>query len=186
MRDLDRREFLTTTGASVASITVAGCLGGNGGNGGDGGDGGTDSNASNESNESVGANESNESTGNESDLASLDIDGEVGETPDFLEITSFSAYETLEPYDVGVMGTVENVGNNPLDNIEVVVTLNDGNTAIGEFIDTSSEDIDYLLPGNIWRFDVVFQENISEATSFTISADAEVVEEANNETNETG
>lgn len=71
------------------------------------------------------------------------------------------------------------VGDNPLDDIEIEVTLNDGDTVIGEFID-------YLRPGNNWRFDVVFEdENLSQATGFTISADAEVVEEANNETNET-
>lgn len=180
VRDLDRREFLTTTGASVAGIAVAGCLGGSddGGTGGTGGDGG------NESNESTGANESNE-TANERTPPPLDINGEIGETPDSLEITSFHAYETID--NVGVMGVVENVGNSPLDDIEIEVTLNDGDTVIGEFLDTSTEDIDYLRPGNSWRFDVVFEdENISEATSLTISADAEVIEEGNAGTNETG
>ena len=175
VRDLGRREFLTTTGASVASIAVAGCLGGNGGNGGNGGDGG---------NESTGANESNERTANERTPPPLDIDGQIGETPDSLEITSFNPYATIE--NVGVMGVAENVGDNPLDDIEIEVTLHDGDTVISEFINTSTEDIDYLPPGNDWRFDVVFEdENLSEATNFTISADAEVVEEASNETNET-
>ncbi|WP_336364563.1 FxLYD domain-containing protein [Halalkalicoccus salilacus] len=178
VRDIDRREFLTTTGASVVSIAVAGCLGGNGSDGGNGGDG------ANESNESTGANESNE-TANERTPPPLDIDGEIGDTPDSLEITSFHAYETIE--NVGVMGVAENVGNSPLDDIEIEVTLNDGDTVIGEFIDTSTEDIDYLRPGNIWRFDVVFEEeNISEATTLTISADAEVVEGGDAGTNETG
>ncbi|WP_336364575.1 FxLYD domain-containing protein [Halalkalicoccus salilacus] len=181
MRNLDRREFLTTTGASVASIAVAGCLGGNGGNG--NGDGGTGDN------ESTAGNESNESTGNETDDQSVDIDewgvtGEVGETPEYLEVTSFNAYETAD--NVGVVGVVENVGDNLLDDVEVEVTLNDGDTVLGEFVDTSTEDIDYLRPGNVWRFDVVFEdENLSDATNFTISADAEVAEELDG-TNETG
>ena len=184
MRNLDRREFLTTTGASVASIAVAGCLGGDGGDGGDGGNGGDGGHGGNESNETA-----NESTGNETDDKSVDIDdwdltGEVGETPEYLEVTSFNAYETAD--NVGVMGVVENVGDNPLDNVEVEVTLNDGDTVIGEFVDTSTEDIDYLRPGNSWRFDVVFEdENLSQATGFTISADAEVAEEIDNGANET-
>lgn len=56
------------------------------------------------------------------------------------------------------MGIVENVGDNLLADIEVGVTLNDGETVIGDFVDTSSEDIDYLRPGNNWRFDVVFED----------------------------
>ena len=185
MRDLDRRAFLTTTGASVASIALAGCLGGNGGNG-DGGNGAGD-NATGDN--ATGGNETNE-TGNETDDRSVDIDewdldGEVGETPEYLEITSFNAYETAD--NVGVMGVAENVGDNPLDDIEIEVTLNDGDTVLGEFVDTSTEDIDYLPPGNNWRFDVVFDdENLSDATGFTISAEAEVVDEADNATNETG
>ncbi|WP_336365218.1 FxLYD domain-containing protein [Halalkalicoccus salilacus] len=181
MRRLDRREFLTTTGASVASIAVAGCLGGNGGNG--NGDGGTGDNGS------TAGNESNESTGNETDDQSVDIDewdltGEVGETPEYLEITSFNPYETAD--NVGVIGVAENVGDNPLDDIEIEVSLNDGDTVIGEFIDTSTEDIDYLPPGDSWRFDVVFDdENLSDATNFTVSAEAEVVEEADTGMNET-
>ncbi|WP_336365067.1 FxLYD domain-containing protein [Halalkalicoccus salilacus] len=172
MKEFDRREFLTTTGASVASIAVAGCLGGNGGNGGDGGDGGE------------GGTDSNE-TANERTPPPLDIDGEIGETPESLEITSFNAYAMIE--NVGVMGVAENVGDNPLDDIEIEVTLNDGDTVLGEFIDTSTEDIDYLRPGNSWRFDVVFEdESLSDATNFTISADAEVVEGGDAGTNETG
>ncbi|MFC7223892.1 FxLYD domain-containing protein [Halalkalicoccus sp. GCM10025322] len=89
--------------------------------------------------------------------------------------------------NVGVMGVAENVGDDPLDDIEIEVTLNDGDTVIGEFIDTSTEDIDYLRPGNDWRFDVVFEdESLSDATNFTISADAEVVEGGDAGTNETG
>ena len=176
MGDLNRRAFLTTTGATVASVAVAGCLGGNGGDG-DGGNG------SNTSNESTG-NESNE-TGNERTPRPEDVDGEVGETPEYLEITSFSAYEMVD--NAGVMGVAENVGDAPLDDIEIEVTLNDGDTVIGEFVDTSTEDIDYLRPGNEWRFDVVFEnEDLTDATNYTISADAEVVEETANATNETG
>ena len=67
-----------------------------------------------------------------------------------------------------------------------IVAATPDETVIGKFIDTSTEDIDYLPPGNDWRFDVVFEdENLSDVTSFTISADAEVVKEGDARTNET-
>lgn len=47
--------------------------------------------------------------------------------------------------------------------------------------------VGYLRPGNNWCFDVVFDdENRLDATTFTISADAEVAEEIDHGVNETG
>lgn len=174
--ELNRRKFVSTTGAAVASLAVAGCMGNEdtGENGGNGGNGGDDGNGGN---------------GNDTDDPSVnvddqwDLDGEVGETPEYLEITSFSAYETSD--NVGVMGTVENVGNSPLDDIEIEVTLNDGDTVLGEFVDTSTEVIDSLSPGESWQFNVVFEgENLGDATDFTVSAQAEVVEDGGDEMND--
>lgn len=157
MRKPNRRAFLTATGATVTSVGVAGCLGGTGGTDG---------------------------TTNETDWPSEDVNGEVEDTPDFLEITSFDAYETGD--DVGVLGTVENVGDSPLDDINVTVTLYNEDVVLDEFVDSSTEDIDDLRPDNKWQFYVVVgDEQSAEATGFTISADAEVVEEAENGTNET-
>lgn len=176
--ELNRRKFVSTTGAAVASIAVAGCMGNNGDTGENGGNGGNGGNGSN------GGNGGNGGNGDGANQPSVDIDewgvtGEVGETPEYLEITSFSPYETAD--NVGVMGTIQNVGNNPLDDVQIEVTLNDGDTVIGEFVDTSTDDIDYLRPGNNWDFNVVFDgENLSNATNFTVSASAEVVEQANN------
>lgn len=158
VRELNRRAFLTATGATVASVGVAGCSSDSGSNGSNGG---------------------SSETG-----WSKDVSGEVEETPDSLEITSFDAYETGD--DVGVLGTVENVSDSRLDNIDVTVTLYNEDAVIGEFVDSSTEDIDDLRPGNKWQFYVVVgDEQSAEATGFTISADAEVVEGAENGTNET-
>ncbi|KYH25041.1 hypothetical protein HAPAU_28620 [Halalkalicoccus paucihalophilus] len=151
MRDLDRRAFLTTTGATVAGIAVAGCVGDTGGT------------------------DTSNGGGNGTDWPSKDIDGEIEETPEYLEIPSYSAYSTGD--DVGVLGTVENVSDSPLNDIEVTATLYNEDTVINEFVDTSTEDIDNLRPDNKWQFYVVVGDEASgEATGFTISADAEIVE----------
>ncbi|ADJ14004.1 FxLYD domain-containing protein [Halalkalicoccus jeotgali] len=149
MKELDRRALLTTTGATVASIAVAGCIGGSG--------------------------SSSDGDTNETDWPSEEVSGEIEETPEYLEIPSFNAYSTGD--DVGVLGVVENVSDNRLDDIEVTVTLYNDDTVIDAFVDASTEDIDDLRPGNRWQFYVVVGDEAgAEATSFTISAGAEVVE----------
>lgn len=154
---LDRRKFVSATGAAIASLAVAGCMGDE--------NGGGDQNG--------GGNGTNGDTGDDF----TDLDGEAGDTPNYLKITSFNAYETSD--NVGVFGVVKNVGDNPLDHLEVEVTLKDGDTVLGEVIDTAEKEIDYLQPGKQWRFNAVFDdENLSKATGFTVSADGEVVEEA--------
>lgn len=163
--EFDRRSFISATGATVASLTLAGCMGG----------GPRDQES--DPAEGSGGNETttggNETGNGDSDLT--DLDGELGETPQFLKIASFEAYETVE--DVGVFGTVKNVGDNPIDDLEVEVTLNDGDTVIGEFVDTADAERDYLPTGKQWRFNVVFEdENLSQATGFTVSADGDIVE----------
>lgn len=106
-----------------------------------------------------------------------DLDGEVGQTPEYLQIDEHSAYESGD--DVGVIGVVRNVGPRPLENVEVEVTLRDGDTVLGEFVDTSEQEIELLRPGNAWRFQVVFEdENLSRATGYTIAAEADVAREA--------
>lgn len=155
MQNITRRDLVSTAGATVASVAVAGCIG----------DSGSGSDGSG----------NNSSTGTETNWPSENVTGEVGETPSYLEITSFSAYSTGD--DVGVLGTVQNVGNDHLDNVEVEVTLHDGDTVIGEFVDASSQDIDDLRPDNKWQFYIVFEgEQASNATSYTVSADAEAIE----------
>lgn len=164
---VNRRKFLTATGATVASLAIAGCTGEQ--NGGE-------------------AAEENETDADEpagdTDDDFVDIEGEAGDTPNYLELTSFNAYETAD--NVGVFGTVKNVGDNPIEDLEVEVTLNDGDTVIGEVVDTTEQEIEVLLPGNKWQFNVTFEdENTSKATRFTVSADGDVEETDNGNGNET-
>lgn len=159
--DLDRRKFLAATGATVASLSIAGCSDNAGNEGG---------------NQPAGGNDTGNS-GNGGNDGIFDLQGEVGNTPNYLEVTSFNVYQTAD--NVGVFGKIKNVGQNPVEDLEVEVTLRDDDTVIGEWIDTDEEERDLLRPGNVWRFNVVFQdENAGQGTGFSISADGNVVQEA--------
>lgn len=145
---MKRRNFLAVTGATAASVALAGCndLGQ------DNGDGGAD---------------------DSDDIDLGDVEGETGETADNLELTSSSMLETSR--GVAVMGTVRNTGDTDYEFVEAEVTLNDGDTVLGEWVDTTEEELDGLHAGELWRFMAPFDgEEMYEATGFTINLDGEL------------
>jgi hypothetical protein len=152
---MDRRTFCTTASAALATLGVAGCAGLAGPGEPDGGENATD-----------------DSDGETADPFA--IEGEVDDTtPNEIRVLSHEIFQTAD----GV-GVIENGDQQPLRDIEVEVTLYDGDTVIGEFVDTSDEQLDFLAPGNRWRFRVSFaDEGISSATNYSIEVTAEIADE---------
>jgi len=113
------------------------------------------------------------------DFDPADIEGDLNddEISEHVEVTEHGIFE--EGDDVGVTGAVENVSGEQLDYVEVEVTLNDGDTLIGEFVDTTDEEIDSLGPGETWDFRVTFgDEDLNEDVTYSIGVEAETAEEA--------
>lgn len=137
---MDRRTFLTATGVTATSLTLAGCLDGIG------------------ADEQAAGNQDSEGTqsGNRTadrDQQITDIESEqvtIQTPPAALRVTSFEAFESGN--NIGVTGVVQNVGQQPISNIRAAVTLRDGDTTIGKFTDYSQENRDLLRPENSWRF----------------------------------
>lgn len=164
---MNRRTFVAATGATLASIGLAGCTGGNGADESENvtDDGGADS----------GAGGNGGDTNDDFDLWS--IDGDLGESvSEHVTVDSHMTFQTAE--NVGVTGVIKNTSGQALDHVEVEVTLNDGDTLIGEFVDTNDEEVEYLGAGKEWRFWVTFDdEELTEQTSYTIEVDAEVADD---------
>jgi hypothetical protein len=146
---VDRRRLLKTAGATAAGLSIAGCLGG--------------AEAENDGSGSPPGNEGD--AGDEpivpEDPGWFDIEGEIYEkkAADNLKITEHTLFRTPEAF--GVLGTVKNVGNQPYTEVEVHARLVNGDDeVIDVWSDKLSEEesIDDLGPGEVWRFDVVFEE----------------------------
>ncbi|NHN41635.1 hypothetical protein G9C85_08310 [Halorubellus sp. JP-L1] len=147
---MKRRTFLAVTGATAASVALAGCGEPAQDNGDGGGNGGGDD-----------------------DVDFDAVEGETGETADNLALTSTTMVETSR--GVAVMGTVENTGETAYDFVEVEVTLNDGDSTIGEVADTSDDELDGLGAGELWRFMTSFDgEEMYAATGYTVNIDGEL------------
>ncbi|WP_168191261.1 DUF3426 domain-containing protein [Haloprofundus sp. MHR1] len=126
----------------------------------------------------------NETGGNETDGNATedgafgDVDGEITDDSDEnLEVTERELYESNG--EVGLRGTIENVGDTAYEFVEVEVTLQDDQgEVLVEFIDeTEEEEIDRLEPGETWEFDVVFEEaQMEEVSSYSIGVDGDLAE----------
>lgn len=148
---MDRRTFIATAGVTAASVGLAGC--------------------GQQSNDGNGDETSGSDADDEFDWEELEA--ELGETPDSIELMDSRLVETQS--GAAVIGTLKNTGNNPYSFLEVEVTLNDGDTVLGEWIDSTEEEINDLGAGESWRFDATFDnENVYEATGYTINVDGDV------------
>ena len=110
----------------------------------------------------------------------LDVDGEVVDTPDGLNVVEHELYRTDE--GIGARGTVENTGDRAYGYIDVEVTLqNDKGGSRYEFVDVNRGDGSSVLdPGDEWQFDVVLQEaQTAEPTGYTVDVDGYAPSEAN-------
>lgn len=176
----DRRRFVSATGAALGSLAVAGCAGNSDGSGdGDDASGGTGSDGA-AGNPSGGGNVSVDAR-----KEFVALEGEAGETPAYLKPRSFSAYETESA--VGVFGLVENVGEQPVADLRVKVTLHDAGTELGEAVDWADEQIGVLRPARTWRFNATIDDKqTTEASGFSVSASGEVVEDLGDGTADDG
>jgi len=101
-----------------------------------------------------------------------DFDGEIGDIPGNLEVTNHELYETNG--EVGLRGTIQNMGDSAFELVQAEVTLqDDAGDILYEFIDESEDaSVSQLEAGSEWQFDVTFEEaQISEVTSYTIDVD---------------
>ena len=148
---MERRTCIAAVGATFAGVGLAGCSG-----------------------ESDGENDDDSGeTDADDELDWENLEAEVGDTPDSVELVESFLVETED--GAAVIGTIRNTGDNPYSVLEVEVTLNDGDTALGEWIDTTEEEIDGLDAGESWRFVAEFEdENVYNATGYTININADV------------
>lgn len=197
---MDRRKFIAAAGATVTSISLAGCANPEdgdtaGGVGGTedtdaiGGDtdtemGGGDTDTEMDDGEETTTDSDGETTTGDGGGDPSEAEGELDEISQYVEVTSHEAF--AEGDAVGVRGTIENTADQALDSVEVEVTLNDGDTLLGEFIDTSDEEIDSLASGETWDFEVTIDDEVMHSeTTYTISVDADLAEDANDTGTET-
>jgi len=156
---------LSTVGG-IAGVALAGCAEGPG-----------------DDNEGQDTNNGTETTtaenvtdiGNETDgTDATDISGEVGDNiPEQIEVVRHDIFESGN--QVGVTETLKNTGEQAFNEVEVEVTLRDGDTIIGEFIDTNEEETESLAAGGVWQFVVFFEdESLNQSTGYTIEIDGEL------------
>lgn len=162
---------MAATGVTLASVGLAGCASDS-----DGATDGTDISDGSGGSSGGSGGSSGDTGDDEFDLSS--IDGTLGDNvSEHVEVTDNRAFQTVD--DVGVTGVIENTSGQRLAFVEVEVTLNDGDTLIGEFVDTSDEEIDYLAASKQWRFWLTFDdEKLGADTSYTIEVEAEVDDDA--------
>lgn len=158
---MNRRAFVTTAGAAIASVSLAGCMGDD-----DVGDSPGDGNET----ATPGGNGSQNDTRGDFDLGA--VEGEVGDVPNGLAVVDHQMVETQN--GVAVSGTVENKSDQAFEYVEVEVTLNDGDSIIGEWTDTSEEEMDGLGAGETWRFLAQFDgEDVYQSTTYSIELDGD-------------
>jgi hypothetical protein len=172
---MDRRAFIETSGAVVAGLAVAGCMGGESG---EATDAEPDASGNNTGNTTGGG------TGAAGDARSdfLELEGEISaDSAGGLEVVERNLYATAN--GTGLTGTVENTGNQPYEFVEVNVTMyDDANEVLYEFVDETEEaEIDGIFePGERWNFNVRFQEvnNLQEIVRYTVLVNSDVAENA--------
>lgn len=114
-------------------------------------------------------------TTRDDDLDLGEVEAEIGKTPNNVNVVDSRLVETAE--GAAVIATVENSGDRAYQFIEAEVTLRDGDTVIGEWVDTSEEELDNLGAGETWRFVADFDdEGVTRATGYSITVDGDLVE----------
>ena len=166
-----RRKFLKAAGASGVAGLAAGCMGGEqseatevaGTEGTTGGETGSETATQTET-------ETAESTADGTESGLGDVTGEVGNTPEGLEVASHDVY--AEQSAVGLRGTVENTGSEGYQYVQAQVTLQDdqGDVLYEFFDETEQADTVTLPTGESWDFDVLFEEadDLSAVTAYTV------------------
>lgn len=153
---MERRTCLAAVGATFAGVGLAGCSG--------------ESNGEDDDDET---DSDDDETDSDDEFDWENLEAEVGDTPDSVELVNSFLGETQS--GAAVIGIIRNTGDEPYSVLEVEVTLNDGDTVIDEWVDTTEEEINDLDAGESWRFVAEFEnENVYEATGYTININADV------------
>ncbi|WP_162562584.1 FxLYD domain-containing protein [Salinigranum rubrum] len=182
---MERRKFVKAAGVATVALGTAGCLGGESSEASETGtspstEAGTDQPTETSTEQPAeGSTETGEAN---EDMNDLDIDGVIGDSPEYLEVTSQELYQ--ENGEVGVRGTVENTGDQPYESVEVeVVVHDDAGDVLYEFIDEKEEaQRGSLAAGESWQFDVVFEEaQMSEVTEYTVNVEGDLAQTAGDE-----
>ena len=169
---MNRRTLLKSAGATALTLSVAGCMGDTGGDGGNGTETPTDQ-------------------GDEpivpADPGWFDLEGSVlsEENAENLEVTQHSLYRTPEAF--GVMGTIENTGDQPYVRVVAHARLQNDQGEIDAFeqlfdIDEDTQAFDDLAPGETLQFDIRFEDTDpsvfeNESTQYEVWATGEVQED---------
>lgn len=166
---MERRKFLGKTAVLTAGVAgLAGC-----GSPGEPADG-TDTEFVDDETEMGTGTEAGAETGTG---GAADLNGMVGETPDNVQVSNTQLQRSGG--DAVVTGTVENTGDETLEEVEVQVTLLDENDEIiGQFFhDTEEAELESLEAGATWDFSVSFSEDdLEDAASYRIDVDGEIDE----------
>jgi len=106
-----------------------------------------------------------------------DITGEVVDTPTNLVVENHHLVDMVN--DIGFVGTVHNRDAQPYTNVEVEVTMYDGDTELGAHTDRSEEDIHGLDEDETWRFFIQIDDAVvSDMSQYRIDVDG-VIDEDN-------
>lgn len=106
-----------------------------------------------------------------------DIDGEIDDQDPNLEI--LSTHLTRQESQTFVTGSVKNVGQEDIENVEVSVTLyDDDDNELFDFNDTveEQEQQQRLAPGAIWDYKVVFEDvDMQSVARYVVTAESSLV-----------
>ena len=158
---MERRKFLASVGTVAATASLAGCSGFGGA------DEDTPAKNGTSQNKQVGVEENN--------LWDLEEQNVADDDEDALVIQNSRLVQTQN--GAGVVGDVKNTGNETFTFLEVQATLYDeSDDVLGEWIDnTEGEDIDSLAPGEVWDFEIWFENaDLGSAASYSLSASGQV------------
>ena len=182
---MKRRTLLKSTGIAALSLSVAGCSQGPGDEGEDGGDGGDGGNG-----------EGNQTDQGDEPIVPqnpgwFDLEGTVlsDNNAEGLTITQHSLYRTPEAF--GVMGTIENTGNEPYVRVVAHARLKNDQGEIDVFerafdVDEDQVSFDDLAPGETLRYRIRFEDTDpsifeDESLQYETWVTGEVQEGAGNE-----
>ncbi|MDS0297237.1 twin-arginine translocation signal domain-containing protein [Halogeometricum sp. S1BR25-6] len=165
-----RRKFLKAAGASGVAGLAAGCMGGEQSEATEAAGGTTSGGETATETATETETETTESTADGTESGLGDVTGEVGDTPEGLEVASHNLY--AEQSAVGLRGTVENTSEEGYRYVQAQVTLQDdqGDVLYEFFDETEQADTVTLQAGESWDFDVLFEEadDLSAVTAYTV------------------
>lgn len=165
---MQRRKFIGTVAASIASVSIAGCSGidGNGGNGSPT-QGDDQQNAPEDT-----ATSTQQNTGTPAE----NVERVIGNTPDGIEVQQTQLYIKGDT-NARVTGTVKNTSDRQYEELEVQATLiDDQNDILGKWFDNTEErESGGLAAGETWNFTVEFESpDLDTVARYRVDVDGDI------------